>query len=87
MCARSAPSSFEIVAKGFSLHYFRSHPWSLWFSGQSLCTYRSVCSTAKCKNAGKCKNAKCNNLLTYTGAVKGKCKMEVHMYFFGITDT
>ena len=27
MCARSAPCSFEIVAKCFTLHYFKSHPW------------------------------------------------------------
>ena len=42
MCARSAPCLFEIVAKGFSLHYFRSHLWSSWFCGHSLYTYRSV---------------------------------------------
>ena len=34
MCARSAPCSFEIVAKGFSLHYFLSHPCSCWFLGR-----------------------------------------------------
>ena len=39
MCARSAPCSFEIVAKGFSLHYFLSHPWIWWFSDLS---YKSV---------------------------------------------
>ena len=39
MCARSAPFSFEIVAKGFSLHYFSSHAWIWWFFDLS---YKSV---------------------------------------------
>ena len=39
MCARSALCSFKIVEKGFSLHYFLSHPWIWWFSDLS---YKSV---------------------------------------------
>ena len=42
--ARSAPCSFEIVAKGFSLHYFRSHPCSwCFFRAESLYLQERVC--------------------------------------------
>ena len=35
---RSAPCTFKIVAKGFSLHYFLNHPWIWLFSDLSYKT-------------------------------------------------